>query len=347
MGETGNPSRRSLEARYARLIRLAGVGEMGLDRIRKARITLVGCGTLGGAYALNLVRMGVRHLRLIDRDIVEEQNLSTQILFDEDDVRQVLPKVVAAKRHLVVMNGDCDIQVYASDLNAKNAEALLQDADLILDATDNFETRFLINDAALKFNIPWIYTGFVGFTGLFLTVVPGRSACLRCLMEKPPEPGKLPTCETAGVWAPAAQAVVGAALTEALKLLTGGKLESSLTELDFQAGSWRRVMVERRKHCPACVSHDFPYLDGRKASQATRLCGRDMVHLTPERDVTLNLSELARELPSAFDVAVSEHLLRLRVPEAEIYLFPDGRAFVKGVSDPGRAKVIYSRYFST
>lgn len=332
--------------RYARIIRLSDIGESGFKKLSRARVVLVGCGTLGGAYAVNLVRMGIGHLRLIDRDIVEEHNLSTQILFDEEDVRGVLPKAIAAQKRLESLNSDCEIEAHPSELTSDNAEKLLQGIDLILDGTDNFETRFLINDTSVKFNIPWIYTGMVGYTGLTMAVIPGRTACLRCLMESPPEAGKLPTCETVGVWAAAAQAVVAVALTEALKLLTGQKTSYGLSELDFESGTWRKLQVQRRSDCPACGRDDFAFLEGRIGSQATRLCGRDMVHLSPQRELALDLSALAEQLESSFDVAVSSDLLRLRVPEAEIYLFPDGRAFVKGTSDPGRARAIYNRYIS-
>jgi len=333
--------------RYARLIRLSGVGEEGFEKIRKAKIALVGCGTLGCAYAQNLLRMGIGHLRLIDRDIVEEHNLTTQILFDEEDARQVYPKAIAAKKHLRAINANCEIQVHPAELNWKNAEELLSGVDLILDATDNFETRFLINDFSLKFNLPWIYTGVVGYLGLCLAVIPGSTACLRCLMDKPPEAGTLPTCETVGVWAPAAQATAAAGLTEALKLLLGKEPESILSEIDLESGRWRKVKVKRQPDCPACVSRHFDYLEGRTSSQATQVCGRNMVHLSPEREMDINLLDVAKGLPDSLEVAVSESLLRLRASEAEIYLFPDGRAFVKGVSDPNRARTIYNRYFSS
>lgn len=333
--------------RYARLIRLSGVGKEGLEKLSQAKIALVGCGTLGGAYALNLVRMGVGLLRLIDRDIVEEHSLSAQILFDEEDVRQVLPKAVAAQRHLAGVNSNVKIEAHASELTHRTAHQLLGGVDLILDATDNFETRFLINDAALKLGIPWIYTGTVGFTGLSMAIVPEKTACMRCLMDSPPEAGILPTCETAGVWGPAAQAIVAAALSEALRVLLGRRPEWNLGEMDFESGRWRKIKVARRSDCPACVKKDFAYLEGRIGSKATRLCGRDMVHLSPERETNVDLSALAERLSRSFKVKLSDYLLQLTVPEAEISIFPDGRSFVKGVSDPARARAIFNRYIST
>jgi len=342
-----NSKARHSSERYARLQRLPGIGPEGLEKISRAEVALVGCGTLGGAYALNLVRMGIGSLCLIDRDIVEEHNLSAQILFDQEDVRRVLPKAIAAQQHLTGVNTDCQIQAYPSELVPRTALDLLGGVDLILDATDNFETRFLINDAAIKFGIPWIYTGTVGFTGLTMAILPGQTACLRCLMNNPPDAGSLPTCETAGVWGPAAQAIVAVSLTQALRLLIGEQPENCLAELDFESGRWRKVKVARRPDCPACGQRDFAFLEGRIGSRASRLCGRDMVHLSPERELSLNLSALAQRLGGTFDVQLSEYLLQLRVPEAEITLFPDGRAFVKGVSDPGRARSIFNRYIST
>lgn len=333
-------------SRNARLIRLSGVGDGKFRKLGRARIALVGLGTLGGAYAINLARMGVGYLRLIDRDIVEEHNLSTQILFDEEDVRRVRPKAVAAKVRLQSLNSKMELEAHSSELDPSNATRLLEGIDLILDATDNFEARFLLNDVSLKFKIPWIYTGMVGYSGTVMAVIPGRTACLRCLMADPPEAGQLPTCETIGVWAPGAQAVVAVGLTEVLRLLTGRKPTFGLSELDFQSGSWRKLQVKRKEDCPACGRQEFAFLDGKAGSRTARLCGRDMVHLSPRRNVSVNLSALADQLGSSFEVALTEDLMRLRVPEADIYLFPDGRALVKGTSDPSRARAIYNRYIS-
>lgn len=333
--------------RYTRLVRLAGIGEEGLAELKKAKVVLIGCGTLGGAYALNLARLNLGVLRLIDRDIVEEHNLSTQLLFTEEDLQGLLPKALVAQKRLAVINSELNIEACSSDVTPSTAENLLSDADLIVDATDNFETRFLINDVAVKHTIPWIYTGVVGYSGAVMAILPGHSACLRCLMESTPDTSELPTCETVGVWLAAAQAVAAVGLTHGLKILTGTKPDLSLSELDFVSGRWTKLEVKRKSDCTACGRNDFEYLDGRIKSQATRLCGRDTVYLVPERTVNLDLFEIANRFKSIQDVAASENLLRLKVTEAEIYLFPDGRAFIKGVSDPTRARAIFNRYISS
>jgi adenylyltransferase/sulfurtransferase len=320
------------------------VGEEGLQRLARARVILVGCGTLGGAYAQHLVRLGVGSLVLVDRDVVEEANLSTQLLFDEDDVQEMRPKAVAAGRRLERVNTRCRLEARVADLSPGNVREILDGADLILDASDNFEVRFLINDAAVKWGIPWIYTAITGWAGLVMAVVPGKSACLRCLIPEPPEPGSLPTCETAGVWAPAAAAVASTGLTAALRLLLGQTPSSELHELDFEADYWRRIPVPRRADCPACARGDFPFLEGRRGSQAVRMCGRDMVHLAPEAPVRLDLPSLAQRLAGFFPVRLTDYLLHVRAEAVELYLFPDGRAFIKGVTDPGRARAIYNRY---
>jgi adenylyltransferase/sulfurtransferase len=332
--------------RYHRLLHLPGMSTERLDRLRHVRVALVGCGTLGGIYAQNLARLGIAHLRLIDRDIVEEHNLATQILFDEEDVKGALPKVEAARLHLVKVNSECLIEAMAADLEPSNAEALLGESELIIDATDNFETRYLINDVAVKLDKPWIYTAVVGFAGLCMAVVPGKTACLRCLLEEPPPVGSLPTCETSGVWPASAQSVAAVGITEALRLLTGEMVRGDLTELDLQAGSRRTVHVPRREACPACGQRQFGWLENRAGSQATRLCGRDMVHLSPPAPIKLDLTALAQRLAASFQIQLTEYLLHLKSAEAEIYLFPDGRALVKGVTDPARARALFNRFIT-
>lgn len=330
--------------RYARLQRLPGLEPAELDRLSRSRVALVGCGTLGGIYAQNLARLGIASLRLIDRDVVEEHNLASQLLFDEEDAAQAWPKAQAAQKHLEKVNSSLRLEPCCADLSAATAADLLGGVDLIIDATDNFEARYLINDLAVKLGIPWIYTAVVGFAGLTMTVLPGRSACLRCLLDEAPPAGSLPTCETAGVWPPAAQSVAAVGLTNALRLLTGQEVSRALVELDLQAGSRREISIPRRADCPACARGQFDWLEGRAGSQAVRLCGRDMVHLSPQAPLQLDLPVLARSLEGVLQVRLTEYLLHLKSPEAEVYLFPDGRALVKGVTDPARARALYNRF---
>ncbi len=330
--------------RYNRIIRLPDIGEENFARLSRARIALVGCGTLGGAFGLNLARIGVEFLRLIDRDFVEEHNLSGQLFFDEEDVRQILPKAVAAQRHLEKINSACRIEARVDDLTGANAELLLADVDLILDATDNFEARFILNDAAIKQGIPWIYCGAVGYGGAALAIHPGKTACLRCLIDRPPEPTELPTCETEGVWPPAAQSIAAVALTEAARILTGRDPSGRLWELDLKTLQWKGIPVQRKKDCPACIRGEFAHLSGDPGLKAVKMCGRDMVHLHPSQTRQMDLTALARKLQATGETKVNEYLMWLRTPEAEFFLFKDGRAFVKGVADPARARALFHRY---
>jgi molybdopterin/thiamine biosynthesis adenylyltransferase len=330
--------------RHVRIIRLPGIGHNGFEKLQKAAVALVGCGTLGSVYAENLVRLGIGHLKLNDRDVVEEHNLCTQFLYDEADLRNTVPKAIAAKMRLQKINSKCAVTAQPFELCPENAVKLLSEVDVIIDATDNFETRFLINDTSVKLGIPWIYTGVVGFTGLCMAIVPGETACLRCFMEAPPPAGSLPTCETAGVWPAAAQVIASIGLTETLRLLTGDKTQFGLSEIDLQSGHWKRLYPERKRDCSTCSGKKLNYLEGKAVSEAAKLCGRDMVHIQPERELSLNLAEIARRFPQDLEVKVSDELLHLTVEKAEIFLFRDGRALVKGISDVSLARNIYQRY---
>jgi len=333
--------------RYSRIVRLPDMGAANFERISRARVALVGCGALGGALGLNLARLGVGSLRLIDRDIVEEHNLCTQHFFDEEDVRQILPKAIAAQHHLKAINSSCRIEARMEDLTGQNAEGLLGDVDLILDGTDNFEARFIINDAAIKMGIPWIYCGAVSYGGTTLAIMPGKTACLRCLMDSPPDSTKEPTCETAGVWPPAAHSAAAVALTEAARILTGRAPSGKLWELDFETLQWRGIPAPRRPDCPACARGEFSHLGGDLGLQAVKMCGRDMVHLHPAQARPMDLTALAQRLQSSGEIRINEFLLSLRTPEAEFILFSDGRAFVKGITDPTRARALFHRYIGS
>ncbi len=330
--------------RYSRLVHLAGFGAEGLSRISAARVTLLGCGTLGCIYALNLVRMGIAELTIIDRDIVEEPNLASQVLFDEEDARQMLPKAVAAKLHLERTNSNCRIHAVVRDFHPGNAEELLQGSDLICDATDNFDARFLLNDVAVQRGIPWIYTAVLGYSGLMKAILPGKTACLRCFLDEPPPAGSLPTCETDGVWLAAAQSIVALGCSEALRILLGQNADGSLFEVDHTKMAQRRLEVALRPDCPTCQRREFSFLQKKSGLQADKQCGRDMVHLSPQRTTKLDLELLREKLKDNFECKLTDYLLHLKGAEIEIYLFADGRAFIKGVSDPSRARSLYHRF---
>ena len=264
------------DLRYSRQVRFGPLGTEGQERLSNSRVAIVGCGALGSASAMALTRAGVGMLRLIDRDLPEISNLPRQVLFDEQDVREGLPKAAAAKRQLARINGRITIEAEVADLTPRNVSRLLGGVDCIVDGTDNFETRFLINDFACREGIPWVHGGAIGAEGRVLTVLPGRTACLRCLIPEPPAPGAMPTCDTAGIIGPAALVVGAVEAAEAIKLLVGVTegIGNRLLACDLWEGVWRTIdLTALAAHgCPTCRHGDFPWLEGRMADRkSTRL----------------------------------------------------------------------------
>ncbi len=333
--------------RYARQVRFPGIGEAGQARLGASRAVLVGCGALGTVLANVLVRAGLGSLTIVDRDYVERSNLQRQILFDEDDIARDLPKAVAAAEKLARINPDVTVQPVVADLNSTNAEALLGGADLVLDGTDNFETRYLINDVCVKRGIPWVYAAAVGAYGATFPIIPRETPCLRCVFAESPPPGTLPTCDTAGVVAAAVGVVSNLAAAEALKLLVGAddKLNRALVWLDVWENSFHRLELGGpTAGCPTCQEARYDYLDARVGSYTLELCGRDTVQVVVPGRPPLALDELAARLAGVGTVSHNASLLRLRLPEHEIVVFPDARALIKGTTDPTLARALYSRY---
>ena len=335
--------------RYSRQIRFAPLGDAGQARLAAGRVAIVGCGALGSVVAMALTRAGVGSLRLIDRDLPEASNLPRQVLFDEADVADGLPKTVAAKRHLERINSACEIDAVVADLTAANCASLLADVDLIVDGTDNFDARFLINEFACRARLPWVHGGAIGAEGRVMTVVPGQTACLRCLVPEPPAPGTLPTCETAGILGPAALVVGAVESAEAIKLLcwaTAG-LGNSLLVCDLWNGTWRTIDLEplAAHGCPTCRDGDFPWLEGRLAGRAAVLCGRDAVQVSPAGVGGIDLGVLASRLAGCAAVKANAWLVRAEVePGIQLSVFADGRALVAGTREESKARAIVSRY---
>ncbi len=331
--------------RYSRQILFPPIGQAGQERLLGARAALVGCGALGNSLANLLVRAGLGGLRIIDRDFVEPSNLQRQTLFDEADAREALPKAVAAERKLRAINADVQVEGVVADLDPRNAEELLADFPLILDGTDNFETRFLLNDAAVKLGVPWIYAAAVSSYGVTLTILPGATPCLACLLETHPNQGIEETCDTVGVLAAAASVIASIQAAEAIKLLTGNHegLGGRLVSFDVWSGRFQAVRVARNPHCRACARGEFRYLEGDVQPHIS-LCGRDSVQIH-ERSRRLDLAALRRRLaPTVDEVRNNDFLLRFRVAPYELTVFADGRAIVKGTRDPGVARSLYARY---
>jgi adenylyltransferase/sulfurtransferase len=333
--------------RYSRQELFSGLGRDGQARLRTKRALVVGAGALGSSLAEMMVRAGVASLTLVDRDYVEASNLQRQSLYDEADAAQGLPKAVAAEAKLRRLNSDVKVTGLVADLGADNAPDLVRGADLVLDGTDNFETRFLINDLCVRESVPWVYGACVSAYGLALAVRPKTTPCLRCVLEEMPEPGSGPTCDTAGVIAPIVHVVAGVQAAEALKLLAGREdaLLPGIVTVDLWSGIFSVMDLRGRKpSCPACTEGRFEYADAAPRAGSAVLCGRDAVQVRPARPASLDLDALASRLRALGRVRANEHLLRFEGAGAELVVFKDGRAIVKGVKDAAEARSVYARY---
>src|SRR4051794_28730332 len=338
----------SLE-RYSRQIRFPGIGEDGQRRLLDAHVTLCGCGALGTVLANALVRAGVGHLRLIDRDFIETSNLQRQVLFDGHDVGESLPKGGAAARKLAAINSTVYVEPVVTDIDRTNILDLVRDADLILDGSDNFEVRYLINDAAVKLGKPWIYGGCIGSHGQSMTILPGETPCLRCVFEAAPAPGEAGTCETAGVLGPIVNIIASYQATEAFKLLTGRRaaVNRDLVYIDVWENVNRRIKIANLRgkvDCPCCQRRRFEWLDGEHGAQTTSLCGRNAVQVSHRVPGKLDFEAMAHHLRELGAVSFNKFLLKFDVDDYQFTVFPDGRAIIKGTADADKAKTLYAKY---
>jgi adenylyltransferase/sulfurtransferase len=330
--------------RYSRQILFPGIGEAGQEALLASHAVIVGCGALGSFHAAALARAGVGRLTIIDRDYIEPSNLHRQWLFEESDAAQALPKAAAAERRIAAINSEIRVNGVVADLTASNAEDLLGEAALILDGTDNFDTRYLINDFAVSRAIPWIYGAAVGSYGLSMAVIPGRTACLRCVYPEQPAAVQ-PTCETAGVLNPVVSMVASLQVADALKILSGhpGLVTGNITRVDVWAGTLRQSAAPARDpDCPTCARREFPYLEESPA-EPVRMCGRNAVQIR-DRDRPIDLGDLQARLRPLGEVRANEYAVRFVTPPYELTIFSDGRAIIKGTSDLGVARSLYARY---
>jgi len=337
----------SIPDRYSRQVLFGGLGAEGQQALMKARVAVVGCGGLGSLQAMLLVRAGVGAVRLIDRDFVEESNLQRQLLYTEDDARTMQPKAIAAARALRLVNSKVEIEGLVDDLNHGSAARLLGGVDLILDATDNFDARYLLNDYAVKTGTPWVYGACVSSYGVTFTILPGETACLRCLFADAPPPGFTPTCDTTGVLGPIVGIVASLQAAEALKLAAGRRaaLSHKITMFDVWENSYDEVpLPDADPQCPCCGQRRFDYLDGREGSQAWLLCGRDAVQVRGPAGTTLDLDALAARLTPLGVIKRNRFLLRADIDSWHLTVFADGRAIIGGTADPAVAKSVYARY---
>ena len=335
--------------RYSRQVLFSGIGVQGQKAIMGKNVVLVGCGALGCTSANLLVRSGISCLKIIDRDFIEESNLQRQSLFDEDDIKQNLPKAFAAQKKLQKVNSHIQIESVVVDLNPSNIEILLEMADVVIDGTDNFETRFLINDYCVKEKIPWIYGACIGSTGISTNIIPSKTPCLRCLLENIPPSGTTETCDTQGVIAPIASVIASIQVAEALKILSNNvnALSEDLVKIDLWRNEITRIHVSTsdvNADCMTCKQHNYEFLNKKKYTMTTSLCGRNAVQILNLNGSKLNLPGLASLLEKVGDVSFNSFLLRLKLDKYEMTVFPDGRSIISGTNDVSIAKGLYAKY---
>jgi len=335
-----------MNERYSRQTLFNGIGKDGQEKLLNSRVLLVGCGALGSSHAEMLARAGVGNLRIVDRDFVEFTNLQRQTLFKEDDARNRLPKVAAAKTRIKEINSEIEVEAVIADVNYSNIEGLIEDCDLVLDGTDNFQVRYLINDSCVKHSKIWIYGAAVSSYGTTMTVIPGETPCLRCVFEEIPDAGSSPTCDTAGVIMPIIATVSSVQVTEAIKILVGKTsfLHGSIMQFDVWQNDWRKIKLGRpNPDCIACGQKRFEFLDAESQEFSAVLCGRNVVQIAPPKPSVIDLDALAEKIKHTAAVSQNEYLIRFSRGEYEITVFRDGRAIIRGTDDVTAAKSLYAR----
>lgn len=336
-----------MDERYSRQILFQGIGAIGQEKILNARVLIVGCGALGASHAEMLSRAGVGHLKIVDRDFVEFTNLQRQTLFKESDAAERLPKAIAAKMRISEINSGIDVEAVVADVNRSNVERIVADADLVLDGTDNFQIRYLLNDACIKLGKTWIYGAAVSSYGTTMTIIPGETPCLRCIFEDMPDAGSSPTCDTAGVIMPIIATVSAVQISEAIKLIVGERsaLHGSLMQFDVWQNDWRKIKLSKpNSDCRACALRVYDFLNAESPEFSAVLCGRNAVQIAPPTPTTIDLAAFGEKLGHLSDVKTNEYLVRFRSGDNEITVFRDGRAIVKGTDDVALARSLYARY---
>jgi len=332
--------------RYSRQVLFAPIGRAGQERLLQSRVAVIGLGALGTVSADSLARAGVGYLKLVDRDYVEESNLQRQVLFNEDDAAMAMPKALAAAAKLKKINSGVVYEALVEDVNYSNVQELIAGVDLVMDATDNFETRFLLNEACVKNNIPWIYGACVASSGLTFAIIPGETACLTCFLGDIPPAGTGETCDTAGIISPVVNVVASIQTAEALKLLTGSRdaLRGKLLFIDLWENVFSEMAAVRDEHCPVCAKGTFALLSGKMQQHCTYLCGRDAVQVLPPAKMNLSLEKLREKLLPLGEVSGNDFLLKFTTGKHQMVIFPDGRVLIKGTSDEKIARTLYARY---
>jgi molybdopterin/thiamine biosynthesis adenylyltransferase len=329
------------DSRYSRQVLLPEIGPKGQKAIGNSTAVVIGCGALGTHALSFLARAGVGKVIVIDRDIVEESNLQRQTLFDEGDIGRAKAKV--AEEHLRKVNSAIDVKGEVLDLSYSNVQGVLRGATVVIDATDNMDTRFLVNDACVKLGVPWIYAGAVGVTGMVMPVVPD-GPCLRCVFPSPPQPGELPTCDTVGIVNTLPSMVASLEVTEAFKIMQGKEPSKGLVFVDVWQGDLQRIMVMRNPECECCGKHNYEFLKAKTRKLAVSLCGRNAVQIVPAKPLRGGLQPLNKKLARLGRTSVIDGLLRFNSKGVELTVFPDGRVIVGDTTDLSKARTIFSKY---
>ncbi len=339
-----------MEERYSRQILFAGIGAAGQRRLLDARVGIIGCGALGSSQAEALARAGIGRLRIVDRDFVEASNLQRQTMFTESDARERLPKAVACVNRISRINSEIEVEAEVLDVNRANIERLIRDCDVVLDGTDNFATRYLINDACVKHRVNWIYGAAVASYGVTMTIRPHATPCLRCIFEEAPPAGSAETCDTSGVIMPIISMVTAVQVSEALKLLVGQteKLHNSLMQFDVWSNEWRRIKLKSPSpDCQTCGLGKYETLEAEDVEFAAVLCGRNAVQISPPKPARINLEALSDKLRALGEVKVNDYLLRFRAGDYELTVFQDARSIIRGTDDMATARSLYAKYVGT
>ena len=338
----------SLE-RYSRQILFQHIDEDRQKKLIDSTVLLIGCGALGTVSSSYLVRAGIGQLRIIDRDFIEENNLQRQILFDEDDILENVPKAIAAQKKLQRINPNIKVEGFVTDINYSNIEELTKDVDIIIDGTDNFETRFLVNDYCVKNSIPWVYGACIGSRGVVMNIIPSMTPCLRCVFETMPQIGSFPTCDTAGVIGPIAGIIASFQVTEAIKILTGNydSVNKNLLEIDVWETNFRQIDISELKdtnNCPTCKLYNYEFLKAEAGIMTTLLCGKNAIQVMSRNIGNIDLRHLEQRLGSIADVSCNDFMLKFKIKDHAFTVFPDGRAIITGTADTSIAKSLYSKY---
>jgi adenylyltransferase/sulfurtransferase len=331
--------------RYSRQTVLKNIREDGQKKLAKSHVVVIGCGALGTTIANNLTRSGIGHIKIVDRDIVELNNLQRQNLFDEEDVG--FPKASVAAKKLEKINSDIKIEHVIDDVNHENIEDIIKNMDVVLDGTDNMLIRFLINDACVKHNIPWIYGGAIETYGITMNIIPYKTPCFRCLIQELPEAGSLPTCDTVGVLNTIPGIIGSIQSTEALKILLGKEINKNILTYDVWRHSFNSVKIKKKIDCECCGKHNFEFLNKKTKDRVIMLCGSGVFQITPAKRMNASFEKFSENLKKLGDVSIQENFLRFGIPNYHFYIFKDGRALIYGTTDEKVAKSLYAKYIGT